>query len=68
MLKKKLKELTVLGNSLVYREKEVLNCFKAKLQHQKEISTHREKKALLQNSSDEDDDGLRFQHDNEAPI
>ena len=57
----------MLGNSLVYREKEVLNSYKAKLQHQKESSLYREKKALLENSSDEDEDGLRFNSDEEAP-
>ena len=57
----------MLGNSLVYREKEVLNSYKAKLQHQKESSLHREKKALLEDSSDEDGDGLRFCADEETP-
>lgn len=50
-----------MGNSLIYREKEVLNTYKAKLSHMKETSSYREKKALLEQSSSEDDgDGLRF--------
>ena len=51
----------MLGNSLIYREKEVLNTYKAKLQQKKESSDYREKKALLESSSDEDEgDGLKF--------
>jgi len=57
----------VLGNSLVYREKEVLISYKAKLQHQKESSLQREEKALLENSSDEDEDGVKYNSDEEAP-
>ena len=45
----------------------MLNSYKAKLQHQKESSLHREKKALLEDSSDEDGDGLRFCADEETP-
>lgn len=47
----------MLGNSLVYREKEVLNKFKSKLQTQKESAAEREKRALLEESSDEEEWG-----------
>lgn len=49
----------MLGNSLVYRERQILNQFKDKLQQQKESTQARERKSLLESSSDESD-GLHF--------
>ena len=57
LLEKKCKELEVLGNSLVYKEKEVLMKYKNDLE-QKKLDANPlklEKKALLAESDESDD-------------
>lgn len=58
ILSKKLKELEVLSSSLVYKEKEILVKYRDKLEEVdlEENLGHYEKKGLLDEDSDEDDD------------
>jgi len=53
--------LEVLGESLVYKEQEVLNSFRDKLEETDLEGSHFDKKGLLDNSSssDEESGGLR---------
>ena len=58
LLEKKCKELETLGDSLVYKEKEVLIQYKEKLEVQKmdKDPARLEKRALLEETSSEEDD------------
>ena len=57
LLNKKCKDLATLGNSLVYKEKEVLLGYKKKLEQTKIDKNPRgyEKKALLEETDSDDD-------------
>lgn len=54
--------MQMLGNSLVYKEKEVLLMYKDKLQAVKETDKQRERRALLEetDSEEEEKDALAF--------
>mmetsp|Transcript_6807 Transcript_6807/g.5062 ORF Transcript_6807/g.5062 Transcript_6807/m.5062 type:complete len:127 (+) Transcript_6807:221-601(+) len=58
LLNKKVKELEVLSNSVLFKEKELLSKYKDKLEDSdlEENKAKYEKRGLLENSSDEDED------------
>ena len=62
MLEKKCKELEVLGDSLVFKEREVLLNYKEKLENSKmdKNPSMLEKRALLEETSSEDEEDRRF--------
>lgn len=62
LLSKKVKELEVLSSSLVYKEKELLIKYKDQLEEEdlEENTGRYEKRGLLEDSSDGDDDGFYF--------
>jgi hypothetical protein len=66
LLSKKVRELEVLSSSLVYKEKELLIKYKDQLEDEdlEENTGKYEKRGLLEDSSDEeDDDGFVFQNE-----
>jgi hypothetical protein len=71
MLSKKVKELEVLSSSLVYKEKELLIKYKDQLEEEdlEENTGRYEKKGLLEDSEEEDEDGFYFpSHHKSAPM
>ena len=62
MLEKKCKELETLGDSLVFKEREVLMNYKEKLENSKmdRNPAMLEKRALLEETSSEDEEDRRF--------
>ena len=68
-LQKKCKELEVLGDSLVFKEKEVLHQYKEKLEAAK-INKHPamlEKRALLEETDSEEDEDVAYARGKLAP-
>ena len=62
ILEKKCKELEVLGDSLVFKEKEVLVSYKDKLESAKldKNPAMLEKRALLEDTDEEDEEDAQF--------